>query len=165
MHDGSGWRMLQGGLARVLGAGERVAESVPAGAVLKDVWVLNEEGGFIQGPAPAIQAALPVRRSAGNLPSRVAEELYWLGRRVERLDGQARVGRAGLVRRARGAPLPREIAELQVLGRCLRAAGLEDGGAPDADRRPAAGGAAAAGLDRQGADGGVAADRGVARTG
>ena len=125
MHDGSGWRMLQGGLARVLGAGERVAESVPAGAVLKDVWVLNEEGGFIQGPAPAIQAALPVRRSAGNLPSRVAEELYWLGRRVERLDGQARVGRAGLVRRARGAPLPREIAELQVLGRCLRAAGLE----------------------------------------
>ena len=124
MHDGTRWRMMQGGLARVLQAGEHVTETLPAGAVFKDVWVLNEEGGVIQGPAPAVAPKVTLLRSAGNLPSRVADDFFWLGRHVERLEAQARLGRAGLLRRARGAPLPREIAELQVLARCLRVAGL-----------------------------------------
>ncbi len=125
MHDGARWRMMEGGLARVLAPGEHVTETLPPGSVFKDVWVLNEESVLIQGPAPARQAPVALRRSAGNLPSRVADDFYWLGRYVERLDAQARLGRAGLLRRARGAPLPREIAELQVLARCLRAAGLK----------------------------------------
>ncbi|MBC7799598.1 MAG: alpha-E domain-containing protein, partial [Gemmatimonadaceae bacterium] len=43
---------------------------------------------------------------------------------VERLEAQARLGRAGLLRRARGAPLPREMAELDLLFACLVEAGL-----------------------------------------
>ena len=124
MHDGDGWRMMQGGLGRVLAAGEHVTETLPMGALFKDVWVLNEDSSVIHGPAPAPQGRVALRRSAGNLPSRVADDFYWLGRHVERLEAQARVARAGLLRRARGAPLPRELAELQVLMRCLRATGL-----------------------------------------
>ena len=124
MHDGAGWRMMQGGLGRVLRAGEHVTEALPAGAVFKDVWVLSQDSGVIQGPDPVRQAAVPLRRSAGNLPSRIADDFFWLGRYVERLDAQARLGRAGLLRRARGAPLPRELAELAVLVDCLRAAGF-----------------------------------------
>ena len=124
MNDGHRWRMMQGGLARVLSAGEHVTEALPSGALFKDVWVLSEDSGVIQGPQPMHQVPVTLRRTAGNLPSRVADDFYWLGRYVERLEAQARLGRAGLLRRARGAPLPREIAELDVLGRCLQAAGL-----------------------------------------
>jgi uncharacterized circularly permuted ATP-grasp superfamily protein/uncharacterized alpha-E superfamily protein len=124
MHDGFAWRMMQGGLGRVLRPGEHVTETLPVGAIFKDVWVLSEESGLIRGPEPVAQPRVELRRSAGNLPSRVADDFYWLGRYVERLDAQARLARAGLLRRARGAPLPREIAELQVLVRCLRATGL-----------------------------------------
>ena len=124
MHDGEAWRMMQGGLARVLTAGEHVTETLPVGATFKDVWVLSEDSSVIRGPAPVSQPAVALRRSAGNLPSRVADDFYWLGRYVERLDAQARLARAGLLRRARGAPLPRELAELLVLVRCLRATGL-----------------------------------------
>ena len=124
MHDGLQWRMMQGGLARVLTVGEHVTETVPVGATFKDVWVLSEESGLIRGPEPVAQPRAALRRSAGNLPSRVADDFFWLGRYAERLEGQARLARAALLRRARGAPLPREVAELQVLTRCLRSAGL-----------------------------------------
>ena len=124
MHDGVKWRMMQGGLGRVLAPGEHVTETLPVGATFKDVWVLSQDNGVIQGPGPAPQPRVALRRTAGDMPSRVADDFYWLGRYIERLEAQARLGRAGLLRRARGAPLPREIAELAVLERCLLAAGF-----------------------------------------
>ena len=124
MHDGAAWRIMQGGLGRVLAPGEHVTETLPTGALFKDVWVLSEDSGDIEGPGPAPPAQVTLRRSMGYLPSRVADDFYWLGRYVERLEAQARLARAGLLRRARGAPLPREMVELQVLTRCLRASGM-----------------------------------------
>lgn len=124
VHDGAGWHTMPGGLARVLSPGEHVKEALPRGAVLKDVWVFADEGGTIQGPEPARQAPLALRRGGGDLPSRVADDFFWLGRYVERLDAQARLARAALVRRGRGLPLPREVVELGVLQRCLYAAGF-----------------------------------------
>lgn len=124
MHDGTAWRMMQGGLARVLSPGEHVTETLPTGALFKDVWVLSQDSGLIQGPEPVRRPPVPLRRVSGDMPSRVADDFFWLGRYVERLEQQARLGRAGLLRRARGAPLPREIAELAVLVRCLHAAGF-----------------------------------------
>ncbi|MGI4951998.1 MAG: circularly permuted type 2 ATP-grasp protein [Janthinobacterium lividum] len=125
MHDGEEWRMMQGGVARVLRTGDAITEAWPEGVVLKDVWVMREESGLIRGPEPALQAALDIRRTATDMPSRVADDFYWLGRYVERLEAQARLARAGLQRRARGAPLPREIAELVTLRRCIDIAGFE----------------------------------------
>jgi len=127
MHDGTDWRMMQGGLARVLNPGEHVTEALPIGAVFKDVWVLRQENQDIRGPAPARQPKVPIQRGIGDVPSRVADDFFWLGRYVERLEAQARLGRAGLLRLTRGAPLPRELAEIQVLVRCLAAAGLAPG--------------------------------------
>ena len=141
MHDGApghvgAWHVMQGGLARVLPnvlpLGEAVAEMPPPGSVFKDVWVLNQDTSMIQGPAPVRQPPAHVRRSAGNLPSRVADDFFWFGRYVDRLEAQARLARAGLFRRGRGAPLPRELAELAVLDRCLLASGYDaaEAGAP-----------------------------------
>ena len=131
VRDGAGWRTMPGGLARVMAAEERAADvagtALPPGAVLKDVWVFAGEAGVIRGPDPVAQAPVALRRGAGDMPSRVADDFYWLGRYVERMDAQARLARAGLVRRARGAPLPREVAEIAVLSRCLQAVGMTAG--------------------------------------
>ena len=126
MHDGQRWVMMQGGLARVLAEGEHVTESLPAGALFKDVWVSTQERDEIRGPALVRQPAVAIRRSVGDLPSRVADDFFWLGRYVERLDMHARLGRAGLLRSARGAPLPREIAETALLLNCLAQVGMVD---------------------------------------
>jgi uncharacterized alpha-E superfamily protein len=57
----------------------------------KDVWVLSE------GPVQQVSLLrrpgqpLPLRRSGYDLPSRVADHLYWLGRHAERAEGTARL--------------------------------------------------------------------------
>jgi uncharacterized circularly permuted ATP-grasp superfamily protein/uncharacterized alpha-E superfamily protein len=113
LHDGEGWRCLPGGLARVTGTDGR------AGQVCKDVWVVSEERAEIRGPALPARPALPIRRAAGDLPSRVADNLFWLGRYVERLDDSARLMRATLARLDRAPMLPRDVAEVAALSRCL----------------------------------------------
>ena len=152
MHDGAGWRMMQGGLARVLAPQEHVTSGLRVGAVFKDVWVLNQDTRDIRGPDPVRVPTIAIRRGAADLPSRVADDFFWLGRYVERLELQARLARAGLLRRARGAPLPREVAEMEALHSCLEAIGVEseEAGSVDTLVREAIkeAGVIAAGLDR-----------------
>jgi uncharacterized alpha-E superfamily protein len=125
--DGEEWRAMPGGLARIVDEGERLAGRLPATALSKDVWVLSEDRGDIVGPAAQPVGAMAIRRGAGDLPSRVADDLFWLGRYVERLERAARLIRATLVRIARGSTaLPRETCELQALIRCLADAGIID---------------------------------------
>ena len=56
----------------------------------KDVWVLAEEATAVQGALGFATPALAIRRTAGDLPSRVADNFFWLGRYLERLE-RARV--------------------------------------------------------------------------
>ena len=119
------WRAMPGGLARVVDDAEWLTGRAPPVGVSKDVWVLSEDRSDIVGPpAPAVPA-LTLRRTAGDLPSRVADNLFWLGRYVERLDRAARLGRASLLRLVRTPTLlPHELMELEVLAACLVEAGL-----------------------------------------
>jgi uncharacterized alpha-E superfamily protein len=64
-----------------------------------------------------------VRRVASGLQSRAADDLYWLGRYIERLDAGARLFRATLNRMAGGGLGPRDMAELQRLAGALHRAG------------------------------------------
>jgi uncharacterized alpha-E superfamily protein len=76
----------------------------------------------------------PLRRSAGELQSRVADNLYWLGRYAERLDNAARLMRASLMRVPAGGSSARELAEFHALARMLGDRGLVErsmGGLPD----------------------------------
>ena len=116
MQDGSQWHVLPGGLARV--------KAEDGTTLAKDVWVLHQEGSRIAGPAAQRQPPLAIRRAAGSLPSRVADNLFWLGRYAERLEGAARLMRATLCRLDRGPLLPHEAAELSTLSQCLHHAGL-----------------------------------------
>ncbi len=124
LHFEGGWHAMPGGMARVLEPGAQYAGRLSGGGWSKDVWVLAEDEAPILGPGPQSLPALPIRRNAGALPSRVADNLFWLGRYVERLDRSSRLVRATLSRLRRGRPMPREMAELNALARCLLEAGL-----------------------------------------
>ncbi len=119
------WQAMPGGLARVLEPVQALAGSLSATGLAKDVWVLSEDRGDIVGPAAAPATRLAIRRPTGDLPSRAADNLFWLGRTVERLERAARLSRAVLGRLSRGTfVLPREGVELEVLMRCLVEAGV-----------------------------------------
>ncbi|SHJ61996.1 Uncharacterized conserved protein, circularly permuted ATPgrasp superfamily [Roseomonas rosea] len=113
LHDDAGWRCLPGGLARVADKEGQPTE------LCKDVWVISEERAEIRGPGALRVPPLAIRRTAGDLPSRVADNLFWLGRYVERLDDSARLMRATLARLSRASMLPRDLAEVAALSRCL----------------------------------------------
>src|SRR5262249_18026930 len=120
MHDGKTWHALPGGLGRVLDDAGRGGRDAGRTGVAKDVWGLSEDRTGLVGPRSVRLPPLRLRRTSGDLPSRVADNLFWLGRYVERLDGLARLGRAVLPRLGRGAGLlPHEAMELVILGALL----------------------------------------------
>jgi len=120
----NGWRAMPGGLARVLDDADRMAGRLPQRGVSKDVWVLSEERIDIVGPTPTLAPALTVRRQPADLPSRLLDNLFWLGRYVERLEEGARLLRAALARLMRAPMLPRDHAQLRALAYCLADAQL-----------------------------------------
>lgn len=119
-----GWHVMPGGLARVLEETDRLTGRLPQAGLSKDVWVLSEDGVDIVGPATASQPALAVRRQPADLPSRLLDNLFWLGRYVERLEEGARLLRAAIGRVTRAPMLPRDHAQLRALAHCLADAHL-----------------------------------------
>jgi uncharacterized circularly permuted ATP-grasp superfamily protein/uncharacterized alpha-E superfamily protein len=97
--DGPGYQVMPGGLARVAraGGGDAVV-SMQRGAGSKDTWVLAE------GPTSSLsllgrrEERVILSRSGNDLPSRVADNLFWLGRYMERAEGSARLLRRILSR-------------------------------------------------------------------
>lgn len=122
--DGRAWHAFQGGLGTVLSSDDAAAGRLPYDELSKDVWVLIDEQNTIVGPDSTPLGALPIRRTAGDLPSRVADNFFWLGRYLERLENAARLTRVFLKRIARAALLPRDMPKLAVLVKCLNEAGL-----------------------------------------
>jgi len=122
--DGSNWRAMPGGLARALSEEDALAGRLPRTAVSKDVWVLADEAASMQGALGLLTHTLAIRRTSGDLPSRVADNFYWLGRYLERLEESARLQRAMITRILRPSPTPRELSELQLLAECLAAVGM-----------------------------------------
>ncbi len=123
MRDRGVWHALPGGLGCVLF--DALQTWPDQGSLLaKDVWVLAENPAAIEGPPPFRAAPLAIRRTAGDMPSRVADNFFWRGRYLERLEGAARLLCLTIGRLSGPAPTPHEVAELDVLIACLAQAGL-----------------------------------------
>jgi uncharacterized circularly permuted ATP-grasp superfamily protein/uncharacterized alpha-E superfamily protein len=96
--SGLDWEVMPGALSRVGGPAESRALSLRPGGESKDTWVLA------QGPVGGLSLLRPpsapveISRDESDLPSRVADNLFWLGRYAERAEGTARVARAISVR-------------------------------------------------------------------
>ena len=85
--------VLPGGVARVASSPRELDESLSSGSMSKDVWVLNDGPVKPTTLLTGSKQALELKRSAMDLPSRVADHLYWLGRFCERSDFLARHAR------------------------------------------------------------------------
>jgi uncharacterized alpha-E superfamily protein len=110
---------MPGGVARVVEGGDMYRSRLIHGGIAKDVWVLTTEEQEIRTPAPLTTAAR-AHRAAGALQSRVADDLFWLGRYIERLDSAGRVFRAVLNRLTGGGLGARDMAELARLAGALQ---------------------------------------------
>jgi uncharacterized circularly permuted ATP-grasp superfamily protein/uncharacterized alpha-E superfamily protein len=124
--EGYGYRVLPGGLAREPMGDTALASLGRLNGTLKDVWVLTEDAADVELPPSRRFHQLPVERGGADLQSRVADNLFWLGRYIERLDNDARLLRTTVTRVAQGAMGPRDTAELRLLGRLLDRANLMD---------------------------------------
>ena len=123
-HDGTTWRAMPGGIARALSEEDAIAGRLPRDAVSKDVWVLPDEVAATRF-VPALDARpLEIRRTAGDLPSRVADNFYWLGRYLERMEEAARLRRALIPRVMRPSASPHERADIELISACLHKAGM-----------------------------------------
>ncbi|MDD2766114.1 MAG: alpha-E domain-containing protein, partial [Opitutaceae bacterium] len=97
----------------------------PPSLGFKDIWVLeSEEDSYIVGPPPMEPPDFGPFLAAAHLPSRLADNLFWLGRSVERLEAACRLLMLALPRLESGTSLPRDIAERTLLIHCLARAGL-----------------------------------------
>ncbi len=86
-----GYETMPGALAVVGGAADEIDISIARGARSKDTWVISDgEVSEFSLLRPAAQPVAPTR-GGGDLPSRVADNFFWLGRYAERAEAIARL--------------------------------------------------------------------------
>jgi len=110
--------VMPGGLTRVGAASDIPIVSMQRGGGSKDTWVVSE--GPVTGVSLLAPRRLSVRRERldSNLPSRVADNLFWLGRHIERAEQSVRLLRSlvsYLTREDMSEETPEVVALLHVL--------------------------------------------------
>jgi uncharacterized circularly permuted ATP-grasp superfamily protein/uncharacterized alpha-E superfamily protein len=109
--------VMPGGLTRVAPNGSTGRISNQAGAIAKDTWVLASEPerltGFWLQSGPAVEGIDPM----SSIPSRAAENLWWLGRYAERAEATTRLLRTIHDRQGdfQGSANPAGVAALRAL--------------------------------------------------
>src|SRR6185312_11580254 len=88
-----GWTIMPGGFCRIAEQPDARAVSMGDGARAADVWVVSEKQVSAATLLPATDK-VRIRRIAGVLPSRAADNLFWLGRYLERAEATLRLVRA-----------------------------------------------------------------------
>jgi uncharacterized circularly permuted ATP-grasp superfamily protein/uncharacterized alpha-E superfamily protein len=90
---GERWQVMPGGFVRIAEHSDARAVSLQHGAATADAWVLTHGpvGETTLLPHPE---RMPLQRAAGLLPSRAADNLFWVGRYVERAEATLRLVRA-----------------------------------------------------------------------
>ena len=103
-----GYSVMPGGLARVSVQSDPRAHWHEPGDFSKDTWVKGD--GIFEQPTVAIPPhhTLALRRGGRDLPSRTADNLFWLGRYIERAEGAIRLLRSLFLRTSGEAGLSDE---------------------------------------------------------
>ncbi|MBV9507678.1 MAG: circularly permuted type 2 ATP-grasp protein [Acidobacteriia bacterium] len=107
---GDSYAVMPGGLTRTTSSLGDLVASMQSGGGSKDTWVVATK------PSPDLTLLRPpagpldISRATFDLPSRVADNLFWLGRYVERVEPIVRVVRAMLPRLVQDANLTTQAA-------------------------------------------------------
>jgi len=83
--------VLPGGLARIATDANRLDATMTSGERSQDIWVLTEQPVKEVRLTPLYNQQMGLRRSSPDLPSRVADNMYWLGRYMGRAEGSVRM--------------------------------------------------------------------------
>lgn len=108
-----GFTVMPGGLAIIADEVIHLTDGSPQQQQTKDVWVLSEQPVEPFSLLATLQSTTEFSRSS-DLPSRVADNLLWLGRYLERAEGRIRLLRA-ILRRISGETRLQDIDELPFL--------------------------------------------------
>ena len=117
INTGNGWTAIPGGLVRVAEA-EGSVVSMQRGGHSKDAWVLWDSPVDTFSLLHPRNQPVALRRGSPDVPSSVADRVFWLGRYVERAENTARIARSMMSRVRRADPA--ELACLIRLHGCLR---------------------------------------------
>ncbi len=93
-----GYQVMPGGLTRVSPDGGGRFISMQRGGSSKDTWITSETPVEEVSLLHAAGQGAELRRTGNNLPSRLADNFFWLGRYSERADATARLLRGALQR-------------------------------------------------------------------
>ena len=104
MRTRSGWTVMPGGFARLGASRDTAAIAMRQGGRAADVWVLGEAPVERITLLPAREDGAVDAKLTAILPSRAADNLYWLGRYIERAESTVRVLRAYHGRFAEASP-------------------------------------------------------------
>jgi uncharacterized alpha-E superfamily protein len=88
-----GWTIMPGGFCRIADQFDARAVSMGNGARAADVWVVADRAVSTATLLPAVDT-VRIKRIAGVVPSRAADNLFWLGRYLERAEATLRLIRA-----------------------------------------------------------------------
>jgi len=102
---GERWQVLPAGFVRIADDIDARAVSLQRGAATADAWVLAH-GPVAETTLLPTAERMPVQRASGLLPSRAADNLFWVGRYVERAEATLRLIRALINRVADDAAAP-----------------------------------------------------------
>ncbi len=116
--DESSFQMMPGGLTRVTASAETMVVSLQKGGGSKDTWILTEGAVSDFTLLPSAGERIALTRAGNDLPSRAADNLFWLGRYVQRAEDVVRLLRGILVRLTEKSGLA-DVPELPTLLRAL----------------------------------------------
>jgi uncharacterized circularly permuted ATP-grasp superfamily protein/uncharacterized alpha-E superfamily protein len=95
---GEGYVALPGGLTRVSSSRNSLVVSMQRGGGSKDTWVQSSGLPSSLSLLKPAGGKVEIVRTGADLPSRVADNLFWLGRYAERAEGTARLLRSVIMR-------------------------------------------------------------------
>ena len=125
---GDSFTVMNGGLTRITQSNEALVVSLQKGGRSKDTWILSDGPVSAVTLLPSSGQPIALSRGGSDLPSRLAEDLFWLGRYAERTDAQSRLARGALSRMIDQTGFESPYA-LQVLASACRAKPMSSTGA------------------------------------
>jgi uncharacterized circularly permuted ATP-grasp superfamily protein/uncharacterized alpha-E superfamily protein len=96
--QGDTYSAMRGGLTRIAPSEDSLLVSVQKGGVSKDTWIVSDRPVQQMTLLPSTDELVELSRAGGDLTSRIADDLFWLGRYLERAEFQARLARGTIAR-------------------------------------------------------------------
>jgi uncharacterized circularly permuted ATP-grasp superfamily protein/uncharacterized alpha-E superfamily protein len=97
--SGSTYAVMPGGLTRLAASADTLVVSLQKGGGSKDTWVVSDDPVSTFSLLPATVQPVALSRYGDDLPSRAADNLFWLGRYIDRVEANVRLIR-GILSRA-----------------------------------------------------------------